>query len=271
LNPVPANPDKLSLEALRRGLATRIIGRALHVYDLVISTNDVVWELAARGADEGTVVFADGQTEGRGRLGRSWWSPRGKGLWMSVLLRPPFLSPGVPMTTIIGALAATDAIRRKTRLPAMIRWPNDVLVEGKKVAGVLVEARHRPSGHELVLGIGIDVNVRRGDFPEDIRGMASALSEVAGEPVDRTALARELLAALDRWYQVKLDRDLGSVNRAWRERSATLGSRIVLEEHDRRYEGTVIDVDVRFGIALRLGRGSIRHFRGEHVTVLEHG
>ena len=170
--------DKLSVAAISQGIGTRIIGRRIHVFELVISTNDVVWELADRGAAEGTVVFAEGQTGGRGRLGRSWWSPRSKGIWMSVLLRPPRSGGSIPMTTIIGALATADAIRGETNLPAFIRWPNDVLVDGRKVAGVLVEARDGAAGRELVLGIGIDVNIDRAEIPGELAAVAAAAAPV---------------------------------------------------------------------------------------------
>jgi len=259
-----------AVKALKDGLATRIVGREIHARGLVASTNDVLWELADRGAEEGTVVFAEEQTAGRGRLGRSWWSPRGKGIWMSVLLRPPASDGTVPMTTIVGALATAEAVRSTTRLPAMIRWPNDILVEGKKAAGVLVEARTGRNGRELVLGIGVDVNAMQAEMPDDIADLAVSLSEAAGEPVDEPGLAKALLGELDRWYQVKLGGDIEAINRRWRELSATLDHRIVLEEHGRRYEGNVIDVDVRLGLALRLDRGGIRHFRGEHVSVVRH-
>ena len=240
------------------------------MYDLVISTNDVAWELADRGSAEGTVVLAEEQTRGRGRLGRSWWSPRGRGIWMSVLLHPPTPEGAVPITTIVGALATADAIRETTRLPAMIRWPNDIIIDGRKVAGILVESRHGPRGHEVVLGIGLDVSAAEAEMPQDIAGLATSLSEALGERVDRVALARQLLTDLDRWYQVKLDRNIDRINQHWRELSATLGQRIVLEENGRRYEGEVADLDVTDGRALRLGRGNIRHFRGEHVSVIEH-
>jgi BirA family transcriptional regulator, biotin operon repressor / biotin---[acetyl-CoA-carboxylase] ligase len=267
--PIPASP-KLSAQALKKNLNTRIVGREIHVYDLVISTNDVAWELADRGAPEGTVVLAEEQTQGRGRLGRSWWSPRGGGLWMSVVLHPPTREGAVPMTTIIGGLAIADAVRRTTRLPAMIRWPNDITIEGRKVAGVLVESRHGQDGHKVVLGIGLDVNLAGGEMPEELSALATSLSEERGEPVDRATVAQQLLRDLDRWYQIKLDRDIDQINRCWREWSATLGRRIVLEEHGNRYEGEVADLDVVDGLALRLGRGNIRHFRGEHVSVLRH-
>jgi len=267
--------NALSSDELRRGLRARVIGREVHVHDRVVSTNDVAWALADRGAGDGTVVFAEEQTGGRGRLGRGWWSPRGVGIWMSVLLRPPAPAGAeqegaVPMTTIIGALAAAEAIRAVTGLPAMIRWPNDVLVDQKKVAGVLVEARQGKAGRELVLGIGVDVNAQQSEMPQDIAGLATSLSEAAGEDVDRLEVAKELLQELDRWYHVVLARDTEVINRRWRELSATLGREIELDEDGRRYTGTVIDVDVRVGLALRLDQGSIRHFRGEHVTVIRH-
>jgi BirA family transcriptional regulator, biotin operon repressor / biotin---[acetyl-CoA-carboxylase] ligase len=266
----PDTDPKLSAAELQSGLGTRIIGREIHVYDLVISTNDVAWELAGRGARDGTVVLAEEQTQGRGRLGRTWWSPRGRGIWMSVLLHPPTPEGAVPMVTIVGALATADAIRETTRLPAMIRWPNDIMIEGRKAAGILVESHRGPRGHEVVLGIGLDVDAAGAEMPEDIADLATSLSEALGERVDRVALARQLLTDLDRWYQVKLDRDIGRINQHWRELSATLGHRIVLEENGRRYEGEVADLDVVDGLALRLGRGNIRHFRGEHVSVIEH-
>lgn len=266
-----SEPDVLSAENLTRDLGARIVGRDIRVFDLVISTSDVVWQLADQGAEEGTAVFAEEQTRGRGRLGRSWWSPRGKGIWMSVLLRPPVTAETVPMTTIIGALAAAEAILATTRLPARIRWPNDVVVERKKVAGALVEARQAAGGRELVLGIGVDVNIARRELPEEIAHLATSLSEAAGERINRLELARELLRRLDRWYQVELEQDIEAINERWRALSATLGEWIVLDEEGRRYEGTVADVDVRFGLALRLSRGNIRHFRGEHVTVIQHG
>ncbi len=260
-------------EKLRRGLRTHIVGREIHCHDLVTSTNDVAWELAKAGADEGTVVFAEEQAHGRGRLGRNWWSSRGKGILMSVVLRPLKHDSIVPVTTIIGALAAADAIRAAAQLPAMIRWPNDILIGDRKVGGILVEAQ--AGRRELVLGIGIDVaawtGADRASMPTDVAEAATSLSDAAGEDLDRLALTRALLRKLDRWYQVKLDGDFDSINQRWRELSATLGQRLKLEEHGRIYEGTVIDIDVRFGLALRLERGAIRQFRGEHVSVIHHG
>jgi BirA family biotin operon repressor/biotin-[acetyl-CoA-carboxylase] ligase len=258
----------LSAARLKDGLHTRLVGRDIHVYDRVISTNDVLWELAARGAEEGTVVFADEQTAGRGRLGRTWWSPPGVGIWMSVLLKSGSPGGAVPTMTLAGALAVADAVRAETGLDAMIRWPNDVLVAGRKVAGVIVEARAGRSHTDLVLGMGVDVNAAPEDLPPELAGRATSLSAAAGRPVDRLRLARRLLTELDRWEQLELEGETGAIRRRWRELSATLGGRTCVEERGRRYSGTVIDLDAELGLVLRLDRGGIRHFRGEHVGLV---
>jgi BirA family biotin operon repressor/biotin-[acetyl-CoA-carboxylase] ligase len=263
----PSVAPPLDPAAIRKGLRSRLIGREVIVRQAVPSTNDIALELAEAGADEGLAVFAEEQTAGRGRLGRTWWSPRGGGLWLSILLRPRS-DGGVPIVTIVGALGVADAIRSETGLPAMIRWPNDVLVDGRKVSGVLVEARQRAGGPALVLGIGLDVGVARAAMPPELANVAVSLSDALGRPVDRVAMARSLLAALDRWYRIALDGDLAAINDRWRELSATLGETITLCEHARTYHGTVIDVDVRLGLALRLDRGAVRHFRGEHVSLV---
>jgi BirA family biotin operon repressor/biotin-[acetyl-CoA-carboxylase] ligase len=266
----PGGEQGLSAEAIRSGLRARQIGRDIIVRQWVTSTNDIAWELADAGADEGLVVFAEEQTAGRGRLGRSWWSPRGGGLWMSVLLRPSGWDGTVPIVTIIGALAVADAVRERTDLPAMIRWPNDVLVDDRKIAGVLVEARQTTAGRALVAGIGIDVGLAQAELPPELVKLAVSIAAALGKPVNRVAIARAVLESLDRWYRVALDGDLDAVNGRWRELSVTLGRTVTLEEHGRRYRGTVIDVDVRLGLALRLDRGAVRHFRGEHVSLVAH-
>ena len=253
-----------------RPLRTRIVGRAVHFLDSVPSTNDAAWDRVKAGDDEGTVIFAEEQTRGRGRLGRTWWSPRGKGLWMSILLRPPHREGAVPATTIIAALAVAEAIRSETRLRALIRWPNDILIDDKKVGGILVEAR--AGRREVVLGIGIDVESQATGprIPKEVAAIATSLADAAGDDIDRAHFARTVLRKLDRWYRVQLNRDFDAINQKWKELSATMGRQIALEEDGHTYEGTVIDVDVRFGLALRLRRGSIRQFRGEHVTILRH-
>ena len=264
----------LSSEILRKNLRTRIIGRELFVFPLVTSTNDVIWEFADRGMPEGTVVFAEEQTSGRGRMGRNWWSARGKGIWMSALLHPPKRKNAfgtISATTIVGAIATAEAISAVTKLKALIRWPNDIFMHDKKLGGVLVEERVRAGAREVVLGIGINANAATDDMPAEIRKLATSLSAETGGAVDRAALARALLRALDRWYLAKLDGDYESINARWQELSSTLGRRIVIEERGRRYEGTVIDHDIRHGLALRLNSGPIRHFRSEHVSVIEHG
>lgn len=246
---------RLTPEGLRSGLRTRVMGRRILCVDVCASTNDLAWKEALEGAPEGTVVFAEEQTAGRGRFGRSWVAPRGKAILCSVVLRPEIEAERVPLVTALGALAVADVAGREAR----IRFPNDVMLGGRKVAGILVEARFvgvRPD--IFVLGIGLNVNAH----PPGVN--AASL----GPDASREAAARALLGALDEWYG-RLGGPLRDFRKAWRERSFILRRRVRIREAGRAVEGTVEDVDPIDGVVLRLDTGHLRSFRGEHVEHLE--
>ncbi|MFA7006320.1 MAG: biotin--[acetyl-CoA-carboxylase] ligase, partial [Verrucomicrobiia bacterium] len=154
-----ASPDILLAEDIQHRLAKTVIGRQVLVYEQTASTNDLVEKLALDGAAEGVVVFAESQTRGRGRMGRSWSSPRGKGLWFSALLRPKLPMSSVARLTIAASVAIACAIQQQTGLAAEIKWPNDVFIAGRKCAGILAELRTEMDAIKFViLGIGLDVN-----------------------------------------------------------------------------------------------------------------
>jgi BirA family biotin operon repressor/biotin-[acetyl-CoA-carboxylase] ligase len=246
---------RLTPEGIGSGLRTRVIGRRIVCVDVCASTNDLAWKEALEGAPEGTVVFAEEQTAGRGRFGRSWVAPRGKALLGSILLRPEIDLERVPLVTAVGALAAADVAGKEAR----IRFPNDVMLGGRKLAGILVEARFVGSRPDLfVLGIGLNVNAH----PPGV-GAASL-----GPGVSREAAARALLEAVEDWYG-RLGGSLRDFRKAWRERSFILGRRVRVKEAGRAVEGTVEDVDPVDGVVLRLDTGHLRSFRGEHVEHLE--
>ncbi|MFH0965895.1 MAG: biotin--[acetyl-CoA-carboxylase] ligase [Planctomycetota bacterium] len=228
------------------------------------STNDDAGDLARRGAAEGTVVIAEHQTRGRGRLGRRWESRKGKDLLLSLVLRPSF-SPAVAGLTVLGAVAATEGILRSCGRRMRIRWPNDVVYRRKKVAGVLVEGGKERSGRPFfVVGIGINVC---GEAP--MTG-ATTLEEACGTFVDRAAVFGGVLGALRRRYDDLAAGRLDEIERFWKERSATLGRNITIESGGRRYSGEVVDLSLREGLVLEGEKGERRHFRGEHVSVIEH-
>ncbi len=258
--------ETLRSEEIARDLGTRRIGRAVRCLPSVGSTNDVAAGWAAEGAPEGAVVLAEEQTRGRGRQGRSWTSPRGGGLWLSVVLRPAIPREDAAYLTALGALAVAEAIRRETGLEAGIRWPNDVLLGERKVAGVLAEIRDFPAA---VLGIGLDVDLPAGALPADVAARATSLAREAGRPVARLPLVRALLRALDEGYGRLLSGDRAPIEAAWRARSAVLGRTVRVREPEGVVEGRVMDLTARGGLTLAVEGGATRTVRGERVVHLE--
>src|SRR5437899_2759483 len=195
-------PDALHADDLISRLGrTKVIGRDIRVFEQTTSTNDVVEKLAHDGLKEGIVVFAESQTKGRGRLGRKWLSPAKKGLWFSVLLRPDLRPQQTTQLTVASATALRRAIQSHTGLNAEIKWPNDLLIRGKKVAGILTELNAELDRVKYVIvGIGVDVNLNPADFTADLRKLATSLKTELGKPVSRPELAVAILRELDRDY-----------------------------------------------------------------------
>ncbi|HZE97339.1 MAG TPA: biotin--[acetyl-CoA-carboxylase] ligase [Planctomycetota bacterium] len=245
----------LTPEAIRARLHTRVVGRKIVCVDACESTNDLAWKEALAGAADGTAIFAEEQKKGRGRFGRVWTAPRGKGLLCSIVLRPEIDADRVPLMTAMAALAAADVVGPAAR----IRFPNDVMVDGKKIAGILVEARFISSRPDVfIVGVGLNVN----GHPEGMN--ATSL----GETVSRPATARALLEALDEWYG-RLPGTLRDYRKSWRDRSFILGRRVRIRQNGKAASGVVEEVDVLDGIVLRLDSGHPRTIRSEHVEHLE--
>ena len=193
--------NSITAEAIRSGLKTGLIGCRVHGFEEVGSTNDVAFRLATEGAPEGTVVYAESQSEGHGRRKRKWVSPGGKGIWFSLILRPGLALREIPRLYILASLAVAEAIERTTGLPVQVKWPNDLVIRGRKVGGLLIE----PPGKKgilpfLILGVGINVNVDREALPPYLRKRATSLKEESGREVPRLAVLREVLRRLDRYY-----------------------------------------------------------------------
>ncbi len=175
----------------------RLIGRRLERHARIGSTNDRARELADTGEEEGTVVLADEQLSGRGRAGRGWHSAPGLGVYLSVVLRPPTEASRAPMLGLLAAVAGACA------LECRIKWPNDLMLDGLKVGGVLAEARTTAESiRDAVVGIGVNVNHDEGDFPPELRGRATSLRRHRGAPQDRAGVVRALIDSLDDWYAI---------------------------------------------------------------------
>jgi BirA family biotin operon repressor/biotin-[acetyl-CoA-carboxylase] ligase len=196
--------DRLVADELQADLDTALIGREIVVFEQTGSTNDTVLQLANTNSKEGLVVFAEHQTAGRGQRGNRWESTAGKGLWFSILLRPEIDVASSPRLTSWAAEAISDAIQNEFSLAPAIKLPNDVQIDGRKVAGVLVEMRARKkAAHLAIAGIGVNVNQSRGDFPTELQNKAISLAMALGRQVNRQKFAIALLRNLDRTYHEK--------------------------------------------------------------------
>lgn len=216
-----ACPDSLLAPVVRRGLDTRWAGCRIEYLQTVDSTNRYARALAQQGAPHGTLVLADEQTAGRGRRGRGWISPAGEGVFMSLILRPQAHPSQVARLSLLTALAVAEGIAGETGLDARIKWPNDIVVGGSKVCGMLLEMNaDEQSVHDVVAGVGI--NVHQTAFPEEIARTASSLDLLSGRRQSRAALVRAFLGAFERATALS-DADM---MRAYRGRSATLGQRV---------------------------------------------
>ena len=275
---------QLVASELLRDLNTRRVGRRIVVIPEIDSTNSHALAAAASfTADEqdGSVVFAERQTAGRGRLGRSWHSPTGASLLFTVLLREKG-SPMQPFYWIAAAaVAVVRGIRSATDVTPVIRWPNDVYVGEKKLAGILVETRRtegppdversaETNGDSWAVAIGIGVNCfqHAGHFSEEVRGKATSLELASSQPVDRTAVGRAILQALDHYLALPGERYTEVLAAEWAEHSADIGSRARLRHEGHEYSGQIVDVDPELGLVMQLDTGARKHFDPSVTTRL---
>jgi BirA family biotin operon repressor/biotin-[acetyl-CoA-carboxylase] ligase len=242
----------LSEADIRSGIVTRKIGQVIHLFHVVDSTNDEAKALAVRGALDGTVVIADSQRHGRGRMGRVWASPAGVGVYLSVILRPAIQPHDAPSLTLLGAVAVAEAIEEVTGLAAGVKWPNDLIVRGRKVGGILGELAAEASHlHYVVLGIGVNVNHAEESLGPEMRHIATSLRIETGRLVDRTAMIRSLCESLDRWYNCFLSEGPAPIIERLRQRCLTLGQRVVARSGDQQLRGLAVDLDHAGALLIR--------------------
>jgi BirA family biotin operon repressor/biotin-[acetyl-CoA-carboxylase] ligase len=243
-----------------RALRTRRLGHALFTRAEVDSTNDLAWELAQQGADEGACVVADAQLGGRGRMGRAWHTTPGKGLALSLLLHPGCEAGAAPGRLGAGTapLVAGLALRRgldALGLEATLKWPNDLLVRGRKLSGILVEGRRTAAGAELVvLGVGVNVAQTPGDFPPELRGRATSLA-IEGRPARREEVAAAFLNALEPLWDEHQEGDRNQVLDAWRREAGFWGRPVVVRSQVGEVRGIARDLDPIGGLVLETAAG----------------
>jgi BirA family biotin operon repressor/biotin-[acetyl-CoA-carboxylase] ligase len=261
-------PDLLRQDEIKPGLMTRVMGKEVHLLSEVVSTNTLAMEMAAKGAPEGAVVIAETQTGGKGRLGRTWISPKGN-LYLSVVLRPSIPTHKAPLITLMGAVAVAAAIRTACNLPAAIKWPNDILLSNRKVGGLLTEMNAEPDRiKHIVLGIGLDVNMALDQLPPDVRTRTTTIAAEAGRNIDRTALLRQILRELDSRYRIFLAGE-ADILKEWGELNATIGSRVAVSGSGETLEGLAQGIDREGRLVLRLDDGTTQIVAAGDVTILK--
>ncbi len=262
-----SSPDLLHADDLLSRLGDNsVIGRDIRVFSETTSTNDIAEKLARDGVREGMVIFAESQTKGRGRMGRRWISPPGKGLWFSVLVRPKLSPQAATQLTVIGSTAVARAIREQTALTPQIKWPNDILIGGKKVVGILTEmSAELDRVRHVTLGIGVDVNVM--EFPIELSEIATSLAIEAGREIDRAALAASILRELDVDYARICANQFASVAEEWEQQCITLGRRVRIHEGDRTLTGRAESLAPDGALLLRTDHGHLERIIGGDVLI----
>ncbi len=248
-------PDRLTPGEIKPGLKTNIIGKEIKYFKETESTNIIAREIA-RSVKEGTVIIAESQTHGRGRMGRKWISPEG-GLWLSIILKPEIEPLHAPRITFLAGLAVAKTIS-SYGLVARIKWPNDILIKGKKVSGILTEMEAGIDQIDYcIVGIGIDANVDTELFPEEIRESSTSLKKELGKSINRVEFVQGLLERFEALYLRFKSDGFSSILEEWRNISATIGEWVKVTTRTRIIYGEAIGVDGEGALILETDEGKL--------------
>lgn len=225
---IVSTKDRVTENEIRLGLNTKFIGNMIHHVDSIDSTQKIAHQLAQNGCPEGSVVIAEEQTNGRGRLTRPWHSPKHTGIWMSIVLRPKLPPQKAPQFTLIAAIAVVQAMEEFVNVQPEIKWPNDILINGKKVTGILTELQADSDKiHSIIIGIGINVNQSVNDFPEELQSIATSLAIESGRNLTRSTLIQLILAKLEKYYQLYLEKGFAPLKLLWESYAISIGKEII--------------------------------------------
>lgn len=265
-----SSPDIIDPHEVRTHLDSTRIGRQLNFFKLTVSTNADAFRLAENGMVEGTVVLADSQTGGKGRRGRLWSSPAGVNLYCSVVLRPSIMPHEAPQLTFLSAVAVARAIELTTKLTPEIKWPNDLLISGKKVAGLLNEMSAETDGiNFVILGIGVNLNMTADQFPGDLRHPATSLLLESGTRIDRSHFAGTMLNELDRLYADFLLHGFGPVREEWQRRCNAKGREVLVNDSGTEcIGGRFVGIDSDGAMLLGSDDGAVHRITSGDVRVI---
>ncbi|MBL7187598.1 MAG: biotin--[acetyl-CoA-carboxylase] ligase [Phycisphaerae bacterium] len=254
---LPLDPDKITAN-----LKTQRLGKKVLVYDSTSSTNDVAAEYARNKGNDGLVIFAEQQTAGRGRAGNQWHASRSDSILCSVVLTENNLP--AELLSLTCAVAVAETIGKPARSHARIKWPNDIMLNGKKVAGILLE--FKPDSRVCIVGIGINCHQKADSFGAELQPIATSIDIETQSVTDRISLAKRLLTAIDHWL-VLAARSGDKVIDEWQNLSIQLGHRVKLIYNGRQFAGNCIGIDPEKGLILQLDTGGIRMFDAAHSSI----
>ncbi|MFA5355890.1 MAG: biotin--[acetyl-CoA-carboxylase] ligase [Candidatus Omnitrophota bacterium] len=256
-------PDRLFPSEVSSRLNTGIIGKKIYYFDALSSTMDSALKLALGGAPEGSIILAESQAKGRGRLGREWSSPKYKGIYMSLILRPNIPPNRTPLLTLMAAVGVCEAIKEKTALSCRIKWPNDILIHHKKLGGILTELNAETDmSRFVVVGVGLNVNNDKKNLPAG----ATSLKEQAAEDISRVELLQEILRRIEDNYLIFQKKGSRPIIEKWREWNLSLGRRIKVAFSNEHIEGHAVDIDEDGGLLVRNDSGLIHKVMAGDVT-----
>lgn len=262
------SPDLLLPEEIISKSNLEFLGREIYYYPSIGSTNEEAKRLAQEGALHGSLVIAEEQTGGKGRMGRTWISPPRVGIWMSIILRPSLKPHEAPRITMTSAVAAAKAIRKSTGADCRIKWPNDLLIEGKKVAGILTEMSSDMDGINYVV-TGIGINVNNEDFPEELKETATSLKLVCGKNIDRLEVLTEFLSDFEEYYRYLEAGEFKNVLQEWRVLCCNLGRRVKIAGRNFALEGIALDVDDDGALLVKSESGTVERILSGDVSLRE--
>lgn len=236
--------NKLSENEIYLGLETEKIGRTIHFYETVTSTQKLAKEFALNGAEHGTLIVSDEQTDGRGRLVRKWYSPKGTGLWMSLIVRPDLPISKTPQLTLLTAVAVVNAIKETANLKPSIKWPNDILINGRKVCGILTELQAEENHvQSVIIGIGINVNQLITDFPEELQTIATSLKIESNKTIDRTKLLQNICYEFEKQLKLYLSEGFQPIKTLWESSSNSIGRKITARTANGIFNGYALGIN----------------------------
>lgn len=264
-----STPDLLIPEEINQGLKTNRLGKEIIYFKETSSTQEIAKKLALDGKGEGGVIIAESQRSGRGRMGRSWYSPPGYGIYFSLILRPHITPSDAIKIPLVTSIAVASAIREITSLNACIKWPNDIMVNNKKTGGILVEsASEMDIINYMIVGIGVNINTPDELIPGELKEIATSLYIESGRRYHRIRLFQEILKELEINYEEFLNNGFNKLRTKWMELSNTIGMRVIINTPgEPPFEGLAQEIDIEGALIVALPDGSIKRVISGDVSL----